>query len=78
MQSKKAKKCKVIFESSRSQRYWQGLLIPMPLLPETPIEVILLCVLFTAKVLTNLRWQGRGGGAHVRRGVQQRRQQSGR
>ena len=58
MQSKKAKKCKVIFESSRSQRYWQGLLIPMPLLPETPIEVILLRVLFTAKVLTNLRWQG--------------------
>ena len=89
MQSKKAKKCKVIFESSRSQRYWQGLLIPMPLLPETPIEVILLRVLFTAKVLTNLRWQGawrRGGGgggigqrrAECRRLRWRRRQQSGR
>jgi uncharacterized membrane protein YgcG len=33
------------------------------LLAETPIEVILLRVLFTAKVLTNLRWQGRGGGS---------------
>ena len=56
-----------------SQRNWLGLLIPVSLLAETPIEVILLRVLFTAKVLTNLRWQGRGGG-----GVHQRRQQSGR
>ena len=50
-----------------SQRNWPGLLIPVSLLPETPIEVILLRVLFTAKVLTNLRWQGRGGGG-ARRG----------
>jgi hypothetical protein len=45
-----------------SQRNWPVLLIPVSLLAESPIEVILLRVLFTAKVLTNLRWQGRGGG----------------
>ena len=39
------------------------ILIPVSLSVEAPIEVILLRVLFTAKVLTNLRWQGRGGAA---------------